>query len=438
MIDDPVDTPTHGPARAPSAPVPAAADEPPVPDRRMARALALVLVASVIGLFPFTIYSTFLVPIAAAARAPESGIGFLRGLGGLAALVAGIALAPLLARWSKNYVTVAALVLLAAASALATAGTVAALTVFCLGIGVATALLTPALLALATSRFAGPGNIGRAATMVTATQSLAAVCAGPIIGVIGSWHGWHGALWTTAALSVIIAAGFLPVRARAAAPPAHTTAPLGYIASFRALRARPGLLGLLAVAGLRTASFMGYLAFLAVFYADRFGLTAAGFTLVWTLSGASFFLGNYLTGRWVRDPGSVMGRHPGTVLSAGLSGALIAVLGVFHTTALPPALAATALMGFGHAVVAAQVTTSIARRGGDLAAAVFSLNAAGMSLGVFGGSLLGGVGLALAGHTGLALALSLPTILALVLVPATGTRRRPDESGHSAPAAPPG
>lgn len=418
MIDDPVNTPAAHAANPSGAPEPEMPDERPVSDSRMVRALWLVLIAAIIGLFPFTIYSTFLVPIAATARAPESGIGFLRGLGGLAALVAGIVVAPLLARWSKQYVAVAALILLAAASVLATSGSFAALTVFCLGVGIATALLTPALLTLATTRFSGPGNIGRAATMVTAIQSLAAVFAGPVIGVMGSWQGWQGALWITAAVSVLIAVGFLRNQARGTSLPASTVS-LGYLASFRVLRAQPDLLALIAVAGLRTTSFMGYLAFLAVFYNDRFELTASAFTLVWTLSGASFFLGNYLTGRWIRDPDSVIGRHPAVVLTTGLLGALLAVLGVFHTTALLPALAATALMGFGHAVVAAQVTTSIARGSGDLSATAFSLNAAGMSLGVFAGSMLGGLGLAAGGHTGLALTLSLPTILALLLVPAT-------------------
>jgi predicted MFS family arabinose efflux permease len=87
---------------------------------------------------------------------------------------------------------------------------------------------------------------------------------------------------------------------------------------------------------------MGFLAFLAVYYDDRFTLTPTGFTLVWPLSGASFFLGNYLTGRWVRDPGSVVGRRPRTALSAGSFGALITVLGVFHTTAPLPAPAVSA------------------------------------------------------------------------------------------------
>lgn len=382
----------------------------------MVRDLWLVLLASIIGLFPFTVYSTFLVPIAAAARAPEEGIGFLRGLGGLAALLAGITLAPLITRWARNRVAAAGLVLLAIASAVATTGTVAALTVFCLGIGLATAVLTPALLTTATSRFTGAGNIGRAATMVTATQSLAAVFAGPIIGAFGVWYGWQGALWITAAVSAAVAYGFLRGRGRKQdRSQASTGAPPGYAASFRALRARPVLLALIVIAALRTASFMGYLAFLAAFYHDEFDLSAATFTLVWTLSGSSFFLGNYLTGRWVRDPTTGAGRHPRTVLTAGLSGALVAVLGVFHTHALLPALAATALMGFSHAVVAAQVTTLIAVRSGDLSTVAFSLNAAGMSLGVFGGALLGGVGLATAGHTGLAVALSLPTLLALLL-----------------------
>ncbi|MEV3966018.1 hypothetical protein AB0M34_35010 [Nocardia sp. NPDC050193] len=125
----------------------------------------------------------------------------------------------------------------------------------------------------------------------------------------------------------------------------------------------------------------------------------------------------------MRDPDTAAGGHPRTVLAAGLSGALVAVLAVFHVDALVPALAASALMGFGHAVVAAQVTTLIAHRGGELSTVAFSLNAAGMSLGVFTGSLLGGLGLATAGHTGLAIALALPTFLALVVVCSIGRSR---------------
>ncbi|GAB2630953.1 hypothetical protein GCM10027088_01010 [Nocardia goodfellowii] len=393
---------------------PTCTDDGPVSDRRMVRALWLVLLAAIISLFPFTIYSTFLVPIAATVRASEAEVGFLRGLGGLAALVAGIALAPLLTRWPRQHVAAAALGLLAGTSLLATSGRFAALIAFCVGIGLATAVLTPTLLTLATSRFSDPGNMGRAATTVTATQSLAAVLAGPVIGGLGVWRGWQGALWITAAVSALIAAGFL--RAGAGGSPASPSMPTGYADSWRRLRSRPDLLVLIAIAALRTTSFMGYLAFLAVFYHDRLAYSATTFALVWTLSGSAFFLGNYATGRWVRDPGSAMGRRPRTTLAVGLLGALVAVLGVFHAPALPAALLGTALMGFSHAVVAAQLTTLLARLGGELSTIAFSVNAAGMSLGVFAGALLGGLGLDLAGHTGLAIALGLPTALALALL----------------------
>ncbi len=53
---------------------------------------------------------------------------------------------------------------------------------------------------------------------------------------------------------------------------------------------------LLLVAMLRTAAFM-YLAYLAAFYDERFGLAPEPFALVWTLSGTSFFLGNLFAGR---------------------------------------------------------------------------------------------------------------------------------------------
>ncbi|NEE37379.1 MFS transporter, partial [Streptomyces sp. SID7982] len=65
----------------------------------------------------------------------------------------------------------------------------------------------------------------------------------------------------------------------------------------KALAQVRGSVPLLAISFLRTAVFMGYLAYLAVYYDDRFRLDPALFSLVWTLSGASFFVSNLLTGR---------------------------------------------------------------------------------------------------------------------------------------------
>ncbi|HIY66574.1 MAG TPA: MFS transporter [Candidatus Agrococcus pullicola] len=373
-----------------------------------------------ISLFPFTIYSTFLVAIAETSGQDASLIGVLRGLGGVAALVVGVALAPLIARWSAPYTTAISLFVLSVTSLIATLGTLSALVLFCLGIGVSTAILTPALLRIATTTYPREGDSGRAATIVTATQSLAAVLAGPIIGVIGLWNGWHGTLWITAMAAAAIAVLFLRPH-RKPRTQAGTTMP--YVQAFVQLRRRSDLLSLIGVAFLRTSSFMGYLAFLALHFNERFGLEPVAFTLVWTLSGAAFFSGNYLAGRWARTTVSNQRR----LLNVGLAGATIAVLTVFTTDLLPLALTATALMGFSHAIVAALVTTLIAGRGGAVTTPAFSINAAGMSLGVFVGAFIAGVGFTLAGSLGMAVALAIPTMLAFVLVSvatATGSANR--------------
>lgn len=392
-----------------------------VPDRLILRAIWPVVLAAIISLLPFTVYSTFVVSIADDTGTDEALVGTLRGLGGLAALVVGVALAPLIARWPAPRVTASALGVLSIAcivgsvSALDGTAGLPGLVVFCVGIGAATAMLTPALLRIATSAFADAGDSGRAATLVTATQSLAAVLAAPIIGVIGLAWGWHGALWVAAALAA--SAVILFLRKRPA--DAVTRRPLGYRESFQLLRRRRDLMALIAIAALRTSSFMGYLAFLAVRFHEQHGLDAVTFTLVWTLSGASFFAGNYLAGRWARAA-----RARGPLLVGGLAAATAAVLVVFLTSSLAVSLIATVVMGFAHAVVSAQVTTLIAHRGEELITPAFSVNAAGMSLGVFAGAFFGGVGLSLAGSAGLAIALALPSVVALTLIrPALRARR---------------
>lgn len=382
-----------------------------LPDHIIMRALWPVLLAAVVSLFPFTIYSTFLVPIAEDAGIPLSLGGTLRGLGGVAALIVGVGIAPLIARWSGSRATAAGLVLLAVACLVGAHGTAPALVLFCIGIGAATAVLMPALLGIATAKYTSRSDAGRAATIVTATQSLAAVLAAPVIGAMGVWNGWRGALWITCGLAAVVTALF--VRGPAAdAKGRGIVPPLGYRQAFAQLRSRRDLLSLIGIAFLRTASFMGYLSFLAAHYHDRFGLDPTTFTLVWTLSGASFFTGNYLAGRWVR---SAAARRQWLLIS-GLLSATVATAMVFSTSSLPVALAATSLMGLSHAVVAAFITTLIAQRGGALAGPAFSINAAGMSLGVLVGAVLGGFGLSIAGSLGLTVALSVPTLAALLLV----------------------
>lgn len=187
----------------------------------------------------------------------------------------------------------------------------------------------------------------------------------------------------------------------------------GYLESFRLLGALPGVVPLLLVAMLRTAAFMGHLAYLAAFYDKRFGLGPETFAIVWTLSGTSFFLGNLFAGRLLSaDRTRISSEH---VMALALLVALSALVGAFFTQSLFFALPLTVLVGAGHATVTACVTTLLVRRCGSLRGTALSVSAAGMSFGVFLGAGLGGVGLSLGGYPGTAAVLGGPTLVALVL-----------------------
>ncbi|MFD4628883.1 MFS transporter [Streptomyces sp. NPDC058284] len=375
----------------------------PLPgDLRMARTLWPVLLASAVGLLPFTVFSTYLVPIADEAGSSVAAMGGLRGLGGLAALLVGTALAPLIDRVPKEWAAAGALAALGATAALGAAGDFALLAVFCLLIGASTSVLNPALTAAAADRFGTGRAAGRAATLVTAVQSMTAMLAAPVIALPALFWGWQGDLLGVSVLSLLLAVVFVARRKdTAAAKENHPPQRLGYVASFRALGAVRGVVPLLLIALLRTAVFMGYLSYLAAFYEERFDLGAGLFTFVWTLSGASFFVSNLLTGRLTNATEPRVGTE--RLLVFGLLAALVSVVGFYFTHWLPLALALTSLHAASHAVVAACVVSLVVRRcGPGLRGSALSVNAAGMSLGVFVGAALGGAGLGLAGYPGVA------------------------------------
>ncbi|WP_232376641.1 MFS transporter [Amycolatopsis aidingensis] len=388
----------------------------PVPgDLRMVRTLWPVLLASAVGLVPFTVFSTFLVPIADEAGTSVATMGSLRGLGGLAALLVGTALAPLIDRVPREWTAAGGLILLGLSSVLGAVGDLLALAAFCLLIGAATAVLNPALGAAAADRYGSGAAAGRAATLVTATQSLTAMLAAPVVALPALLWGWRGDLLALGAIAVLLAVILLGRREQAGPEPDQPR--LGYLASFRALAAVPGALPLVLVAALRTSAFMGYLAYLAAFYDERFALAPEVFAFVWTLSGASFFIGNLLVGRFINAAGS--STRIELVLVAGLVVALAAITGFYFSPALPVALVLTAVLGLSHATVAACVVSLLVHRSGSLRGSALSINAAGMSLGVFAGAGLGGLGLGLGGYPGTAAVfggLTLVALLAGVLV----------------------
>ncbi|GAB2673868.1 MFS transporter [Kribbella swartbergensis] len=382
-------------------------------DWRMARRLWPFLLASAVSLIPFTVFGMYLVPIAAAAGGNVAEIGGLRGLGGLAALIVGFSLAPLIDRLPRELVAAGGLALLGISAVLGAVGNVFALAAFCLLIGASTSILTPAIGAAAADRFTSPAAAGRAATLVSATTSAMAMLAAPVLAVPGMLWGWRGNLLAAATVSLGLSAAFFwRGRGRKAPLRSEGGRRMSYLATYRALGRIPGALPLLVIAMLRTAAFMGYLAYLAAFYDEKFDLAPGWFALVWSLSGASFFLGNLLAGRYIALERPWIG--PEKMLLVGLGVALISVSAFYFSPTLPLTLLLTALMGASHATVAACVTTLLVRRSGYLRGSALSINAAGMSLGTFLGAALGGLGLGLGGYPGTALTFASITTIAVL------------------------
>jgi MFS transporter, DHA1 family, inner membrane transport protein len=367
------------------------------------------LVASVVGLVPFTIFSTLLVPIAEQVASDVAVVGSLRGLGGIAALAVGVLVAPLLDRVPRGYAAALALTVLAASSLVATLGTLSALIVFCLLTGAGTALLTPALMAAAADHFTTGAEAGRAATLVTATTSLTALLAAPLVAWPAEFWGWRGDYVAVAVVSAVLAVEL--VRRSRATTIDEVKPRVGYLDAFRIAVRIPGALPLTAMAFLRTTAFMGYLSYLAALFDFRFHLAPTVFAFVWTLSGASFFVANFATGRWLATHGD----RGVLALAAGLSSGTLAMLVVHLVPDLVVVLAGTAILGATHATIAAGVTTMLVHRAGATRGTVLSLQAAATSLGVFMGSAVGGLGLSLGGFPGLGVALAAVTALGLPL-----------------------
>lgn len=384
-------------------------------DLRMAAMLWPLLVAVALGLVPFTVFSTFLVPIAEETGRSVAVVGGLRGLGGLAALVVGAALAPLIDRVPRAWTAAVGLVALSASAAVGSMGGFSGLAAFCLLVGAATAVLNPALVAAAADRFGTGAAAARAATLVTATQSMTAMLVAPLVALPALWWGWRGDLVAVAVAALILAPIILRSGRQVSAAEPDQGARLGYLASFNALAAVAGAVALLFIALLHTAAFMGYLSYLAASYDSYFQLPPGPFALVWTLSGTAFFLGNLLTGRF--GNAAVPRVRTEHLLLVGLLVALVCMVIFFFVHVLALALALTALLGASHAAVAACIVSLLVRRCGGLRGLALSLTAAAMSLGTFVGASLGGVGLWLAGYPGIGLVLGSLTLVALGLTP---------------------
>lgn len=169
---------------------------------------------------------------------------------------------------------------------------------------------------------------------------------------------------------------------------------------------------------LRTAGFMGALAVVAAVYAERHGLTGAGFTLVWTVSGAPFFAGNWFSGRLlsVRDADAAL-------MAGGIVASLAGVALVFAASPFALMVTGTAVLAVGHAMIAAGVTTGLARLADPARSAALAVNGVAQAAGTVAGAALAGAGYALAGWPGVAWALAAVTVPCAALLVMTRAGR---------------
>lgn len=384
-------------------------------ERKIIAEIWPALLASALGLLPFTVLSTFLVPIADWAGEGYAEVGSLRGLAGVGAVLAGVGLAPLIGRIEPGKIAAASLGLMGIAAVLGTFSGLAALAAFCLATGVANALLYPALSTAAADHFGSTPAAGRAATLVMTAQTLASTVGAPLLMLPAMFWGWQGNLIAIAVASIALIPAMLRYgrgRGATSMPEAgNSAARLGYAAAFRTLAAIPGARALLLVSFGRAGALMGHLAFLAPLYADKFQLSASWFAFVWATSGGAFFLGHLLAGRMLNAENSE--RRTRAVMALCLGTALLALFGVYLSPVLPLALAGTAVLSASHAVVSAAVMTLLVGRCTQVRGTALSLNAAGMSLGLFLGTAASGAALAAAGYLAAAVVLGALTLLAL-------------------------
>lgn len=389
----------------------ASGTKPLLSDWRIVARVWPLLLASMVGLLPLTVFSVFLVSIAAAVGDGDAAsVGALRGLGGIGAVVAGIAVAPLIGRIPPTRIAAGALALVAVAAVVGTITWVPALALFCVLIGVSNAMLYPALSTAAADRFGTGPVASRAATLVMTTQTLAATLAAPLLAFPALLWGWQGNMMAVAVAALLLTPILLRHRHKVPAA-VHSGKRLGYFVAFRVLGAIPGARALLLVAFGRAGAFMGHLAFLAVFYNDRFDLPPTAFAFVWTLSGGSFFFGHLIAGRLLNNTDS---EHRAVhAMRLCLLLAVMSLIGVYFAPMLVLSLLATAVLSASHAVIAAAVVTLLVGRCGEVRGTALSLSSAGMSLGLFLGAAAGGAGLAAGGYLGAGAVFSAFTVLAL-------------------------
>jgi len=382
---------------------------------RLVRRLWPLVAATAMAPLPGTALGLFMVPIAAELASSVATVGGLRSLGGLAALATALLAAPLIDRLPRAWSVAGSLALLGAAVSLAAFGHLAALLLFYLLLGGASAVLWPAVQAASSDHAPGPSG-ARAAALVLSGSAAGTALAGPLLALPASAWGWRGAVLAVAV--VAFGLSLVALRTLSHRPP-DGVARHSYLATFPQVLAAPRAAVLLLASTCYASTFFGWITYLAASLTERFGLETPAIAALWAVNGAMFCAGSLLAGRRgapeAADP-SVAARPDvagGRLLLAGLLLAALAGPACYLASSPAVALLLAPLYSLGDGMTVAGIVRLLLARYPDLRGAVLGLNGAANHFGIFFGTGVGGLALGLAAYTGLAGFLGGLSLLAL-------------------------
>jgi predicted MFS family arabinose efflux permease len=365
-----------------------------------------LLVTVFVASLPYPASSIFISSLATDLGVETATIGSQRAVGGIAALAIGFLAAPLLDRVPRAVTVLLGLGLVMVGSLLPLLGELVALTASFFAVGAAMAILVPAVQAAGGDLFEGP-DAGRAAALVNSSQGLSSTLAGPLMVVpalLGGWHAGYISMALLALLACLLAAWRLSWR-----PPTGVVR-VSYRAAFSLVAQAPAALPLLAASAMRNCALVGFVVYLAAFFADQFQADTPLLGLVWFVAAFGYFIASVVAGRlvdgdehaatrWWRDPVSLL------VLSA-LASVVLAPLTYLAPSAVL-AIVATTVYAVIQGVLVALLVSVLVRRNLSLRGPIMALNGVGQNAGTVLGAAVAGLGFAVAGYHGLALTLVL-------------------------------
>lgn len=315
--------------------------------------------------------------------------GQLIGAGAVVMALGSPLLAGLLSGWDRRRLLVLALLWVATGHLLCALapgfGTLLALR--CLTM-LGAAAFTPQA-ASAISALAAPQERGRAITFVFLGWAVASVLGMPLTAYIGETWGWRWSFAGVAALTLAAAAGVW------CALPARIRSPALSLADWRAILTHPVLMAIVAVTAMSSAGQFTLFSYLAPFYSQVLGASAAQISLLFLWFGVVGLLGNVLLTRAIDRVGAA------TAVALTLGCMALSLLAWPLATGFASALLVTAPWGFGCFASNSAQQARLALAAPALATALISLNSSAMYLGHFAGSASGGAMIAAAGYAGL-------------------------------------